>query len=236
MSPAAHLALVDRADPTLSIVAQCQLLKVARSTLFYRPVPVGVEDLTLMRRMDELHLAYPFYGSRRLAAALRRDGWLVNRKQVKRLMQVMALETIYQKPSTSHPHPDHKVYPYTRHVRNEYPAPCGMARSRPGRDGRSLRGRRRPNAARRTPVTTGACASSTRGRGVTKRYVQNCNRTSAFIPRQPARAIACSSAFCSLTVHSGQVPKSHLSATRPPASTAPTAPGARRQPTHFTLR
>ena len=62
--------------------------------------------------MDELHLAYPFYGSRRLAAALRRDGWSANRKRVKRLMQVMALETIYQKPSTSRSHPDHKVYPY----------------------------------------------------------------------------------------------------------------------------
>ena len=112
MSPAARLALVDPAAPALSIVAQCQLLKVARSTLYYRSVPVGAEDLTLMRRMDELHLAYPFYGSRRLVAALRRDGWSVNRKRVKRLMQVMALETIYQKPSTSQPHPDHKVYPY----------------------------------------------------------------------------------------------------------------------------
>ena len=112
MSRAARLALVDPAEPALSIVAQCQLLKVARSTLYYRPVPIGAEELALMRRIDELHLAYPFYGSRRLAAALRRDGWSVNRKRVKRLMQVMALETIYQKPSTSQPHPDHKVYPY----------------------------------------------------------------------------------------------------------------------------
>src|SRR5271167_1957790 len=112
MSPTARLALVDPADAALSIVAQCQLLKVARSTLYYRPVLVGAEDLTLMRRMDELHLAYPFYGSRRLAAALRRDGWLVNRKRVKRLMRVMAIETIYQKPNTSRGHPDHKVYPY----------------------------------------------------------------------------------------------------------------------------
>jgi putative transposase len=112
MSRAARLALVDPAEPALSIVAQCQLLKVARSTLYYRPVPIGAEELALMRRIDELHLAYPFYGSRRLAAALRRDGWSVNRKRVKRLMQMMALETIYQKPSTSQPHPDHKVYPY----------------------------------------------------------------------------------------------------------------------------
>jgi putative transposase len=112
MSSAARLALVDPAEPALSIVAQCQLLKVARSTLYYRAVPMSAEDLTLMRWMDELHLAYPFYGSRRLAAALRRDGWLVNRKRVKRLMRVMAMETIYQKPNTSRGHPDHKVYPY----------------------------------------------------------------------------------------------------------------------------
>ena len=112
MSPAARLALVDPAEPALSIVAQCQLLKVARSTLYYRPVAVSMDDLAVMRRMDELHLAYPFYGSRRLAAALRRDGWSVNRKRVKRLMQVMAMETIYQKPNTTRSHPDHKVYPY----------------------------------------------------------------------------------------------------------------------------
>jgi putative transposase len=112
MSPRARLALVDPADPALSIAAQCRLLKVARSTLYYRPVPVSADDLTLMRRMDELHLAYPFYGSRRLAAALRRDDWPVNRKRIKRLMQVMGLETIFQKPNTSQAHPEHKVYPY----------------------------------------------------------------------------------------------------------------------------
>jgi putative transposase len=112
MSATERLVLVDGADPGLSIAAQCRLLKVARSTLYYRPVPVSMDDLAVMRRMDELHLAYPFYGSRRLAAALRRDGWLANRKRIKRLMQVMALETIYQKPNTSRSHPDHKVYPY----------------------------------------------------------------------------------------------------------------------------
>ena len=112
MSAAERRALVDAADPDLSIVAQCRLLKLARSTVYYRPVPVSADDLAVMRRMDELHLAYPFYGSRRMAAALRRDGWLVNRKRVKRLMGVMGLEAIYQKPNTSQSHPDHKVYPY----------------------------------------------------------------------------------------------------------------------------
>src|SRR5271170_4692869 len=112
MTRSERLALVDHDDPVLPVTAQCRLLKVARSTLYYRPVPVSVDDLAVMRRMDELHLAWPFYGSRRMAAALRREGWAVNRKRAKRLMRVMAIEALYQKPNTSKGHPDHKVYPY----------------------------------------------------------------------------------------------------------------------------
>jgi len=107
-----RLALVDHDDSVLPVVAQCRLLKIARSTLYYRPVPVSADDLAVMRRIDELHLAWPFYGSRRMAAVLRREGWAVNRKRAKRLMRVMAIEAIYQKPNTSKGHPDHKVYPY----------------------------------------------------------------------------------------------------------------------------
>jgi putative transposase len=112
MSSAARLSLVDRADPVLSIVAQCQLLKVARSTLYYHPAPVSADDLAVMRRLDELYLATPFYGSRRMVAVMRREGWPVNRKRVRRLMRIMGLEAIYQKPNTSKPHPQHKIYPY----------------------------------------------------------------------------------------------------------------------------
>jgi putative transposase len=112
MSPPARRALVDHSDPVLPIVAQCRLLKIARSTLYYRPAPISADDLALMRRMDELYLAWPFYGSRRMIAVLRREGWVVNRKRVRRLMRVMGLEAIYQKPNTSQGHPDHKVYPY----------------------------------------------------------------------------------------------------------------------------
>jgi putative transposase len=112
MSRPERLALVDHDDPVLPVVAQCRLLRVARSTLYHRPVPVSADDLAVMRRMDELHLAWPFYGSRRMAAVLRREGWAVNRKRAKRLMRVMAIEAIYQKPNTSKGHPDHKVYPY----------------------------------------------------------------------------------------------------------------------------
>jgi putative transposase len=112
MSPADRRARVDRDDPVLAIVAQCRLLKIARSTLYYRPAPVDLDDLAVMRRMDELYLASPFYGSRRMVAVLRREGLVINRKRVRRLMRVMGLEAIYQKPNTSRGHPDHTVYPY----------------------------------------------------------------------------------------------------------------------------
>ena len=112
MSRPERLALVDHDDQAMPVVAQCQLLKVARSTLYYRPAPVSADDLAVMRRIDELYLASPFYGSRRMTAVLRREGWAVNRKRARRLMRVMALEAIYQKPNTSRKHPDHKVYPY----------------------------------------------------------------------------------------------------------------------------
>jgi putative transposase len=112
MSRPERLALVDLDDQVVPVVAQCKLLKVARSSLYYRPAPVSANDLAVMRLMDELHLAWPFYGSRRMTAVLRRAGWPVNRKRIKRLMRNMALEAIYQKPNTSRKHPDHKVYPY----------------------------------------------------------------------------------------------------------------------------
>ena len=104
--------LVDHADPALSVVAQCRLLRIARSTLYYRAASASEDDLALMRRMDELYLAAPFYGSRRMVVVLRNDGLMVNRERVRRLMRVMGLEAIYRKPDTSRRHPEHKVYPY----------------------------------------------------------------------------------------------------------------------------
>jgi putative transposase len=112
MNRAERLALVDHDDPALPVSAQCRLLKVARSTLYYQPVPAGSDELAVMRRIDELHLEYPFYGSRRMSVVLRDDGWVVNRKRAQRLMRVMELEALYQKPNTSRSRPDHKVYPY----------------------------------------------------------------------------------------------------------------------------
>jgi putative transposase len=112
MKQITRLSLVDRSDADLPIVAQCRLLKVARSTLYHRSAPVSADDLRLMRWLDEQYLTTPFYGSRRMVAVLRRDGEVVNRKRVRRLMRLMGIEAIYQKPNTSRRHPEHKVYPY----------------------------------------------------------------------------------------------------------------------------
>jgi hypothetical protein len=81
MNRADRLALVAHDDPALPVAAQCRLLKVARSTLYYQPVPAAPDELAVMRRIDELHLEYPYYGSRRMAVVLRDDGWAVNRKR-----------------------------------------------------------------------------------------------------------------------------------------------------------
>lgn len=112
MSAAARRAMVDKDDPAISVARQCKLLKVTRSTVYHEPAPVSADDLLLMRRLNEQYLATPFYGSRRMAAVLRQQGFSVNRKRVQWLMQIMGLEAIYQKPNTSGRHPDHKIYPY----------------------------------------------------------------------------------------------------------------------------
>ena len=91
---------------------QCELLAVNRSSLYYEPVAPVAEELALMRRMDELHLKYPFLGSRKMAQMLRGEGRLVNRKRVQRLMRVMGLESVAPKPNTSKPAPEHAVFPY----------------------------------------------------------------------------------------------------------------------------
>jgi hypothetical protein len=101
LKQATRLSLVDRFDADLSIVAQCRLLKVARSTLYHRSVPLSADDLRLMRWLDQQYLTTPFYGSRRMVAVLRRDGEAVNRKRVRRLMRLIGIETIYMWPSWS---------------------------------------------------------------------------------------------------------------------------------------
>jgi len=105
-------AAVDRRQPSLSVVRQCGLLGISRSGLYYQPVAVSEEDLTVMKMIDRQYLATPFYGARRLAAWLKNQGHRVNRKRVRRLMQVMGLKAIYRRPRTSAPAPGHRIYPY----------------------------------------------------------------------------------------------------------------------------
>ena len=104
-------AMIDVEMP-LSIRRQSELMSVSRSSLYYVPVEPGTDDLKVMRRMDELHLKHPFFGSRRLMQMLKREGQVINRKRVQRLMQVMGLESMVPKPGTSKPSPGHPVYPY----------------------------------------------------------------------------------------------------------------------------
>jgi putative transposase len=97
---------------------QCELLGVNRSSLYYTPIVPDAEELALMRRMDELHLQHPFFGSRMMGRTLRLQGLTVNRKRLQRLMRLMGLESLAPKPNTSKPAPEHAVYPYLlRHLK-----------------------------------------------------------------------------------------------------------------------
>lgn len=101
-------------DPAhrLPVARQCALVGLARSTAYYQPRPVSAADLGLMRRLDELHLNYPFAGSRMLRDLLRAEGHFVGRKHVVSLMRRMGIEALYQRPNTSRKHPQHRIYPY----------------------------------------------------------------------------------------------------------------------------
>ena len=105
-------AMIRRDHPKLSLSRQCRLLRVSRSSLYHRPKGESAENLALMRRIDELFLKYPFYGSRQMVRHLWREGVCVGRHRVRRLMRLMGLQAIYQAPRTSRPHPEHRVYPY----------------------------------------------------------------------------------------------------------------------------
>ncbi len=103
--------LVDEQEP-MSIRDQCGLLGLSRSAYYYECAPESAENLALMRRLDELHLEHPVYGSRKLAVMLAREGRVVNRKRVVRLLGLMGIEAIHTKTRTSDPGPGHRIYPY----------------------------------------------------------------------------------------------------------------------------
>jgi len=103
--------MIDRSHP-LPITKQAQALGISRGCVYYLPRPVPAADLAIMRRMDELHLEFPFAGSRMLRDLLKQEGIGIGRRHVSTLMKRMGLEALYRKPSTSKPTPGHKIYPY----------------------------------------------------------------------------------------------------------------------------
>ncbi len=103
--------MIDR-EHVLPLTQQCQILSLSRSSLYYQAMPVSLRDLELMRIIDEVHLKYPFYGSRRIRDELRDSGYDIGRGHVSTLMRKMGIEALYQKPRLSKPHPGHKIYPY----------------------------------------------------------------------------------------------------------------------------
>lgn len=103
--------MIDRSH-SLPVARQARELGISRSSVYYLPAPVSATDLGIMRRMDELHLEYPFAGSRMLRDLLRQENIAIGRCHVATLMKRMAIEAIYRRPNTSKPTPGHKIYPY----------------------------------------------------------------------------------------------------------------------------
>lgn len=99
-------------DHKLSLTRQATLLGISRGSLYYEPRPTSDADLKLMRRIDELHMEFPFAGSRMMKGLLRQEGFTGGRLHVATLMKTMGIEALYRRPNTSKPAPGHKIYPY----------------------------------------------------------------------------------------------------------------------------
>lgn len=103
---------IDKMHPELPVKRQAELLGISRSSVYYQEKPVDPFTLELMHRIDEIYTDIPFYGSRRIANQLKREGYGVNRKRIQGLMRNMGIEAIYPKKNTSQPDGSHKKYPY----------------------------------------------------------------------------------------------------------------------------
>jgi putative transposase len=103
--------MIDRAHD-LPITRQAEALSVSRGSVYYLPRPVPKADLAIMRRLDQLHLEYPFAGARMLKGLLAAEGSKIGRRHVKTLMRRMGIEALYRRPRTTKPEPGHKIYPY----------------------------------------------------------------------------------------------------------------------------
>ena len=103
--------MIDR-NHRLALTKQTALLGISRGSVYYEPVPVSTTDLALMRQLDELHIEFPFAGSRMLRGLLASQGIKVGRRHVTTLMRIMGIEAVYRRPNTSKPTPGHRIYPY----------------------------------------------------------------------------------------------------------------------------
>jgi len=103
--------MIDR-EHELPITKQMEVLKISRGSVYYLPRPVSPADLAIMRRLDRLHLEFPFAGSRMLRELLAAEGCKIGRRRVKTLMRRMGIEALYRRPRTTKPEPGHKIYPY----------------------------------------------------------------------------------------------------------------------------
>src|SRR3954452_14488827 len=109
--PAERKTMIDRSHG-LPVSSQAKALNISRSSVYYLPRAVPTADLAIMRRMDELHLDFPFAGSRMLRDLLKTEGVKIGRCHVATLMRRVGIEALYRKPNTSKPAPGHKIYPY----------------------------------------------------------------------------------------------------------------------------
>ena len=120
MEQSSAFSVIEPGHPSLSVMRQCELVSISRSSFHYQPVGETAENLALMRLVDAQFLETPWYGLRQMARHLRRDGHEVGRKRVRRLMAVMGLVPIYQRPRTTVPNPakplglrrEHRIWPY----------------------------------------------------------------------------------------------------------------------------
>ena len=104
--------MIEPGHSKLSIVKQCDLVRISRSSFYYEAQGESGFNLELMRLIDEQFMETPYYGSRQMARHLRRQGYNVGRKRIRRLMRKMGLQAVFQRPRTSKSHPEHRVYPY----------------------------------------------------------------------------------------------------------------------------
>ena len=125
--------MIDPDHNRLSIRRQCELVSISRASFYRQPAGQTPEKLELMRIIDAAFMETPWYGSRQMARHLRRQGWCVGRKRVRRLMRRIGLSPIYQVPRTSEPNPQHRIYPYLlRHLAIEHRLPRMHWRCKPG--------------------------------------------------------------------------------------------------------